>query len=100
MAIDTTMQLLTGDQMFKFGRSSTLASGFVLGNPTVSLLNRVTGLTSAVGQSVFTSDHLWTQKEVGYATGLLPQIVGIRAGLDAFKQTFPRNNYLREGQPQ
>jgi len=97
MAMDSTWGLLTGDNIFKFGRSSNLASGFFLGNPSVSLGNKVLGVASGGAQDLFTDDHLWTQKEFGYAAGLLPQVLGIRTLLDTYKQEFPKRNYLRDG---
>lgn len=95
MAIDTALEFTTGDPLFKFGRSSNLATGFILGNPTVSTAGRIFGLTSAAAQDVFTGDHVWTQKEFMYGAGLLPQVVGIRSALDTMKQEFPKRNYLR-----
>lgn len=98
MAVDTVMDYTTGDPIFKYGRSSNLGTGFLLGNPTVTTLGKIFGGTSALAQDLFTDDHVWTQKEVGYVTGLIPQFVGIRALLDAYKQEFPKRNFLREGE--
>lgn len=98
MGIDTAMDIAMGDPVFKFGRTSNLASGFVLGIPAVAAGAKATGLLSAAAQDAFTDDHVWTQKEFGYGTGFFPQFVGLRAAFDTMKQEFPRSNPLRRDQ--
>jgi hypothetical protein len=97
-AIDTALDLTIGDPMFKYGRSSNLATGNILSIPSVATAAKVSGSLSAFSQNMLTDDYMMTQKDFGYATGLLPKFYGVGTVLDTMKQEYPRKNYLRVGQ--
>jgi hypothetical protein len=64
----------------------------------MAVLNKVWAGGSALSQSAFTRDHVWTKREVGSLLGLLPNYYGIRSAVSEFKDQFPAINYLRAGQ--
>jgi hypothetical protein len=95
MAIDTALDFAIGDPMFKYGRSSNLATGFFLGNPSLTTAAKITGTLSAGSQNILTDDYMMTQKDFGYAAGLFPKFYGVGTLMDTMKQEYPRRNFLR-----
>lgn len=96
--IDTLRGFAGMDAVFKYGRSTGLASGIILGNPTVDLVfNKFGGTASNVTQMFTTDDHTWTEKDVKNAVNMVvPNLLGVRTVIEAWASQFPENNPLRE----
>jgi len=95
--VDTLSGFIGYDPIFKFGRTTSLASGALLGNPTVDFVfNKLGGTAQNVTQSFTTDDHMWTKQDVKNAYSMLvPNLMGVKTLLDAYASTYPTSNYLR-----
>ena len=96
-SIDTLRSFAGLDGVFKYGRSTGLASSLILGNPTVDFLfNKAGGTASNFLQMGTTDDFAWTQKDVKNAVNTIaPNLLGVRSLIEAWASQFPENNPLR-----
>ena len=96
--IDTVASFAGWEPVFKYGRSTGLASGMFLGNPTVDLVfNKIGGTASNTAQMVTTDDHMWRERDVNSAINIVvPNLVGVKTLLEAWTDQFPDTNPLRE----
>lgn len=92
--IDTISSFIGYDPLFKYGRSTGLASGLILGNPTVDFVfNKLGGTASNVVKEGFQDDHVWTQKDVKNAVNIvMPNLMGVRTLLEAATADLPKYN--------
>jgi hypothetical protein len=96
--VDTLSSFAGWDTVFKYGRSTGLASGVILGNPTVDLIfNKVGGTASNFTQMATTDDFMWTQRDVKNAIHILvPNLIGVRTLVEASTDGIPKHNTLRD----
>jgi hypothetical protein len=96
--VDTLSSFAGWDTIFKYGRSTGLASSVILGNPTVDLLfNKMGGTAANVTQMFTTDDHTWREQDVKNAVNLVvPNLLGVKTLLEAWSDQFPTVNPLRE----
>lgn len=59
------------EPLFAYGRTTGLASDLLLGNPTVDVINKVSGATKGVLSAPTRGDYDWSQKDQRNTWGLL-----------------------------
>lgn len=96
-SVDTLSAFAGWEPIFKYGRSTGLASGLILGNPSVDFIfNKVGGTASNIAQMATTDDFMWTQKDVKNAVNILiPNLIGVRTFIEAATDDLPKYNTLR-----
>lgn len=90
-AFDTVQTTFLGfDPYFSYGRSTGLASDFLMGNPTVDLLNNTFRAVGGASSSVASSEYDYSQQDARALRTILPfqNMLGIQQALNAV-QTHP-----------
>lgn len=94
--IDTvgTWTPLMNEPVFRYGRSTGLASNILLGNPTVDLVNKVYDASSAVMKAPIRSDYDWSQEDQRNLWGTLAfaNAIGIRNLNELMLEDLPRQS--------
>lgn len=89
--VDSVLPVLGFDPMFRFSRTSQLASDILIGNPTVDLINRAQRGAAGLIAPVVQPDEVFTQSGLRNAYQLLPfsNILGARSIFEAMVEDFP-----------
>jgi len=94
MAVDTVAaDVLRFDPVFSFARTSGLAGGLLLGNPTVELVDNTID-TAALPARLLRDDYQFSQEDFTRATRLLPynNLLGIRNIIAVMNEELPERS--------